>query len=82
MVRLGMDPGAAVAAAALTRGVGAPGGEVGFFLLLLSCSIGDRARVRVRFSTGWSGAFAPKGLTRFLLSCLAICLGLMLFPSF
>jgi hypothetical protein len=76
MVRLGMDPGAAVAAAALTRGVGAPGGKVGFFL----ARFGACARVRV--STGWSGAFTPKGLTRFLLTCLAIYFGLMLFPSF
>jgi hypothetical protein len=42
--------------------LGAPGGKVSFFL----ARFGVSARVRVRFSTGWSGAFTPKGLTRFL----------------
>jgi hypothetical protein len=73
MMQLGIDPGAAVAAAALTRGVGAPGGEVGFFLLLLSFSFGDRARVRVSTGLGfWArgvmGSITPKGLCLFLLS--------------
>jgi hypothetical protein len=44
MVQLGIDPGAAVAAAALTRGVEAPGGEVGysssFFLARLGIKLG------------------------------------------
>jgi hypothetical protein len=65
MMRLGLNPGAAVEAAALARGVGAPGGEVGT-LLLLSCLIEDKARVRVSTGLGfWArGArdLSPEGL--------------------
>jgi hypothetical protein len=63
MVWLGLNPGAAVEAAALVRGVGAPGGEVGT-LLLLSCLIGDKARVRVSTGLGFLGSGCKGSFTR------------------
>jgi hypothetical protein len=53
MMRLGLNPGAAVEAATLARGVGAPGDydQVGIVLPLLSCLIGDGSRLRVRVSS-------------------------------
>jgi hypothetical protein len=70
MVRLGLNPGAAVEAAALARGVGAPGDEVGT-LLLLSFLIEDKARVRVSTGLGfWArgqGIFHPRGWILLLL---------------
>jgi hypothetical protein len=58
---------------------GAPGDEVRVLLWW-------PVRVRVSglgfWARGVMGSFTPKGLTRFLLTCLAIFLGLMLFPSF